>query len=346
MTRTSLALVHDSSASAFDPSALRDADGEPRVRDLDLAQRLGFDKLHNIRKLVQRNQAELQTHGEVAFAEGGEVSATVAENDGEGVFSTVEKTSLGGRPGKTYWLNEAQALVLCALSRTPQAALVRKALIECFLAYRRGQLPVEHEAAQSFAQLAAEVAELRQRVALIGAAPHIRATYRGGTYIPGVVGLTVRDLTLHDAFKQFLHFGKDAAVLESPKSFVHRVAKDKQQQSGQSGGSGAGGSSEQSSGGQQKNSGVSLRGEKDVKVNVEAKEDGTYTITAEGAGTMTFKSLVIKAGGVTLTMKDNKFILDGEVHLGDDGGQLLHRKGDLDSDGDAAVGSASKVYAV
>lgn len=159
-------------------------------------------------------------------------------------------------------------------------------------------------------------------------------------------GMQAGENTLHDAFKQFLHFSKDAAVLESPKSFVHRVAKDKQQQSGQSGGSGAGGSSEQSSGGQQKNSGASLRGEKDVKVSVEAKEDGTYTVTAEGAGTMTFKSLVIKAGGVTLTMKDNKFLLDGEVHLGGNGGQLLHRKGDLDSDGDAAVGSATKVYAI
>jgi len=41
-----------------------------------------------------------------------------------------------------------------------------------------------------------------------------------------------------------------------------------------------------------------------------------------------------------------KIVLEGDVHLGGDSGKLVHRKGDLDSDGDAAVGSASKVYAV
>lgn len=41
-----------------------------------------------------------------------------------------------------------------------------------------------------------------------------------------------------------------------------------------------------------------------------------------------------------------KIVLEGTVHLGGDGGKLVHRKDDVDSDGDAAVGSASKVYAV
>lgn len=55
-------------------------------------------------------------------------------------------------------------------------------------------------------------------------------------------------------------------------------------------------------------------------------------------------TLEISGGGVTL--KASKIVLDGEVHLGGDGGQLLHRKGDIDSGGDTAVGSASRVYAV
>lgn len=43
----------------------------------------------------------------------------------------------------------------------------------------------------------------------------------------------------------------------------------------------------------------------------------------------------------------SKIILESpEVHLGAEGGQLVHRKGDEDSDGDAAVGSATKVFAV
>ena len=57
-------------------------------------------------------------------------------------------------------------------------------------------------------------------------------------------------------------------------------------------------------------------------------------------------STVIQAGGDGVTITASKIVLDGEVHLGGEGGQLLHRKGDLDSDGDTAVGSATRVYAV
>jgi hypothetical protein len=47
-----------------------------------------------------------------------------------------------------------------------------------------------------------------------------------------------------------------------------------------------------------------------------------------------------------IRFKADKLILEGEVHLGGEGGQLVHRKGDVDSDGDTAETSASKVYAV
>jgi len=40
-----------------------------------------------------------------------------------------------------------------------------------------------------------------------------------------------------------------------------------------------------------------------------------------------------------------KIVLEGEVHLGAEGGQLVHRKGDADNMGDIAEGSATKVYA-
>ncbi len=55
---------------------------------------------------------------------------------------------------------------------------------------------------------------------------------------------------------------------------------------------------------------------------------------------------ILEASGNGFTLKAAKIVLDGEVHLGGEGGKLLHRKGDLDSDGDMAVGSASRVYAV
>ena len=57
------------------------------------------------------------------------------------------------------------------------------------------------------------------------------------------------------------------------------------------------------------------------------------------------KTVTVQAAD-EVRLKAAKIVLEGEVHLGGDGGQLVHRKGDVDSDGDAAVGSASKVYAV
>ncbi|AWJ82708.1 hypothetical protein TSH58p_03750 [Azospirillum sp. TSH58] len=160
------------------PDQLNDQDGEPRVSDVILAERLGFGQPRDIRKLIERNRAELETYGEIC--------ATVAQNT----------DPMGrGRPGKAYYLNEGQALVICALSRTPQAALVRRQIIEVFLAYRRGVLPVAEEQQQTIAHLAAELADLRQRVALIGAAPHIRAIFKGG-YLPGSTALTVQDISM------------------------------------------------------------------------------------------------------------------------------------------------------
>ncbi len=58
-------------------------------------------------------------------------------------------------------------------------------------------------------------------------------------------------------------------------------------------------------------------------------------------------------GASSFTMRGDKIVfesphivLKGNVDLGDEGGPLIHRKGDVDSDGDAAVGSATKVRAV
>lgn len=62
---------------------------------------------------------------------------------------------------------------------------------------------------------------------------------------------------------------------------------------------------------------------------------------------------MVTIGGTTITTSGDKvhiksatIVLEGDVHLGGEGGKLVHRKGDADSAGDLAVGSASKVYAV
>lgn len=94
---------------------------EPRVRDLDLAERLGFSLARDIRQIIRRNGDELAMHGEV--------------------FGVTPKTSpKGGRPGVEFWLNEPQALLVCMFSRTPKAAEVRRQVVGVFLAWRRGEL--------------------------------------------------------------------------------------------------------------------------------------------------------------------------------------------------------------
>ena len=93
---------------------------EPRVRDLRLAAVLGMADLHKVRELIVANLAELKGYGEVSA-------------------QRAETSAKGGRPGVEYWLNEPQALLLCMFSRTERAAEVRKALIDVFMAHRRGQ---------------------------------------------------------------------------------------------------------------------------------------------------------------------------------------------------------------
>lgn len=105
----------------FQSLAVAEFDGEPRVRDLDLAERLGFERPRKIRELIERNKAEIEAMG---------VCPAVGQTHGP----------QGGRPTKEFYLNEEQALLVATLSNTSQAQAVRAALIRTFVAYRRGHL--------------------------------------------------------------------------------------------------------------------------------------------------------------------------------------------------------------
>lgn len=108
--------------AANDPApylfGLAEIGGEPRVRDLDLAERLGFDRPRKIRELIERNIAEIEGMGSLAPRRG--------KSRGQ-VFTE-------------YWLNEEQALLVAVLSNAPQAKVVRAMLVRTFVAYRRGQM--------------------------------------------------------------------------------------------------------------------------------------------------------------------------------------------------------------
>ena len=95
--------------------------GEPRVHDLALAERLGFDQPRDIRKLIKRNEAKLLSFG---------VCATVAQTSGE----------LGGRPTAAFYLNQKQAIFVCMKSETDRAFDVQVEIVRVFDAYLNGDL--------------------------------------------------------------------------------------------------------------------------------------------------------------------------------------------------------------
>ncbi len=75
-----------------------------------------------------------------------------------------------------------------------------------------------------------------------------------------------------------------------------------------------------------------------------AVRDG-YTDAARNPTDKPQEEMVFANDG-PVRLRGSKIILEGEIHLGGEGGQRVHRIGDLDNDGDAAVGGASKVYAL
>lgn len=96
-------------------------DNEPRVLDATLASNLGMAQPLNIRAKIVANFEEISMHGEV-------------------ITETVKTSARGGRPGKAYYLNEPQALLICMWSNTAKAAAVRKMLIDVFMEYRLGKI--------------------------------------------------------------------------------------------------------------------------------------------------------------------------------------------------------------
>ncbi len=96
-------------------------DGEPRVHDLALAERLEFSQALDIRKLIKRNEAKLLNFG---------------------VLATVAKTSndQGGRPTTEFYLNQKQSIFVCMKSETDKAFDVQVEIVRVFDAYLNGDL--------------------------------------------------------------------------------------------------------------------------------------------------------------------------------------------------------------
>jgi hypothetical protein len=87
---------------------LSEFEGEPRARDLDIADRLGFSQPRDIRKLIKRHSAELEQFGP-------------SRHRG----AMVDIGSGAKREVQEYWLNEGQALLVSILSDAPNAPAVQ-----------------------------------------------------------------------------------------------------------------------------------------------------------------------------------------------------------------------------
>jgi|ERR1700722_490973 len=95
-----------------------DEDGEPRVRDIDLAKRLGFKQPRDIRKLIKR----LVEDGEIAYVITRATVARVIAKAGSTRAVEVEEA----------WLDQDQTLMVCVHAATPKAAEVRKLMVRVF----------------------------------------------------------------------------------------------------------------------------------------------------------------------------------------------------------------------
>jgi hypothetical protein len=117
-----------------------DGDDEPRVQDVRLAERLGYNRPRAIRQLIENQGAELDRYG--AMHRG-----TVIPQG-------------GGTPYVEYRLNEGQALLICMRSDAPHAADVRAELIAVFQAWRRGKLAPAQPVTEHLLRLEAKMDEL------------------------------------------------------------------------------------------------------------------------------------------------------------------------------------------
>jgi hypothetical protein len=98
-------------------------DGQFYVRDVCLAEKLGFSRPRVIRELIERHKEELAKHGPSPHR-------TAMVDIGSGAKREVIET----------YFNEAQALIIVRHSKTPNADAIYAEMIEVFLSYKRGEL--------------------------------------------------------------------------------------------------------------------------------------------------------------------------------------------------------------
>ena len=117
-------------------------EGEPRILDTDLAERLGFAKGTKIRELIKRHATSLEVLGPLP---------------------TVGRVINGGSATEFY-LNRKQAIFITAKSETPAATDITIEIIERFDAYERGAAVEAFNIPKSLPEALRLAADLSEKV--------------------------------------------------------------------------------------------------------------------------------------------------------------------------------------
>lgn len=109
---------------------LIEEDGEVRVLDLTLAERLGFSEARMIRKLIKRHREALEGMGSL-------------------LHRVTNSGPKGGRRATAFYLTQAQALFILAKSETARANIELAYVVEVFAQFQRGNLVAKDAEAQA-----------------------------------------------------------------------------------------------------------------------------------------------------------------------------------------------------
>ncbi len=117
-------------------------DDLPMVQDLDLAERLGFSRPRDIRKLINR----LLDANSIALEQ---IRVATAQSPG------------GGRPSTVYYLSEKAVFKVVTKSETEKAGQITDEMIDVFIDYRTGKLTAP-QLPQTFAEALRLAAQLEE----------------------------------------------------------------------------------------------------------------------------------------------------------------------------------------
>lgn len=181
-----------------DRNTLTVIEGDARIADQHIQQVLGYARINDLQRVIKKHEVELSGYGTMLCRTG--------------------KAS-SGQNKITYFLNEAQATLVCMFSRTERAAEARRLIVEVFTAWRKGQLPdVAAPAADPFAQMAGRSRHVADHLLAIGGLDDLalRLTHlpvwRNGRRPPWWSNLPLRQFLVGAHRQMTLQDARDKAV--------------------------------------------------------------------------------------------------------------------------------------